>query len=203
VGDDESAAVSERRKPPQLRLPDVLDDRVRVLLVGINPGLRSAQLGHHFAGPSNRFWKLLFSSGLVGEALTFEDDRRLGEWGLGLTNLVPRATRGIDELTPLEYAAGQRALVRRIARHEPQLVALVGVTLARVLGPSHVTAAIGRQDWTIAGRRVFVVPNPSGRNAHYSYAEMLQAFRALAEAAQAVRDVGPTPTRGLKRADYE
>lgn len=165
---------------------------MRVLLVGINPGLRSAQQGHHFAGPSNRFWKLLFTSGLVGEALTFENDRRLGEWGLGLTNLVARATRGIDELTPLEYAAGRRALLRKIARRQPQLVALVGVTLARVLGPSPAAATIGRQDWTLAGRPVFVVPNPSGRNAHYSHADMLQAFRALAEAAGPLTHAPPT-----------
>jgi TDG/mug DNA glycosylase family protein len=166
------------------RLPDILSDQMRVLLVGINPGLRSAQLGHHFAGPANRFWALLLASGLVGEALTFADDRRLGEWGLGLTNLVARATRGIDELTPLDYAAGRRALARKVKRYTPRLVGLVGVTLARVLGPSSAVATIGPQDWTIAGRPVFVVPNPSGRNAHYSYADMLRAFRALALAAE-------------------
>jgi double-stranded uracil-DNA glycosylase len=161
------------------RLPDVLDARVQVLLVGINPGLRSAQLGHHFAGHSNRFWRLLFEAGLVGEPLTFAEDRRLLEWGLGLTNLVARPTSGIDELTPAEYVAGRRTLERKIARWSPRVVALVGLTLARTLGPPRSTLAIGPQPWPLAGRPVFVVPNPSGRNAHYSYEQMLDAFGAL------------------------
>ena len=160
-------------------LPDVLDARVRVLLVGINPGLRSAALGHHFAGHANRFWKLLFEAGLVSEPLTFADDGRLPEWELGLTNLVPRPTRGIDELTPAEYAAGRRALERKIVRWAPVRVALIGLTLARTLGPRRASFAIGPQDWTIADRPVLVVPNPSGRNAHYSHAAMLEAFRLL------------------------
>jgi double-stranded uracil-DNA glycosylase len=163
------------------RLPDVLDARATVLLVGINPGLRSAQLGHHFAGHSNRFWRLLFEAGLVGEPLTFAEDRRLLEWGLGLTNLVARPTRGIDELTPAEYVAGRRVLERKIARWSAQLVVLIGLTLARTLGPPRAALSIGPQSWPLAGRPVFVVPNPSGRNAHYSYARMLAAFRELAQ----------------------
>jgi TDG/mug DNA glycosylase family protein len=162
-------------------LPDVLDARVRVLLVGINPGLRSAALGHHFAGHSNRFWRLLHEAGLVSEPLTFAEDRRLLEWGLGLTNLVPRPTRGIDTLEPAEYVAGRRTLARKIRRWSPRLVALIGLTLARTLGPPRAELSIGPQSWTLADRPVFVVPNPSGRNAHYSYAAMLDAFRALAE----------------------
>jgi double-stranded uracil-DNA glycosylase len=164
------------------KLPDVLDARVRVLLVGINPGLRSAQLGHHFAGHSNRFWRLLFEAGLVSEPLTFAEDRRLPEWGLGLTNLVARPTAGIDELTSVEYVTGRRALERKIGRWSPRLVALIGLTLGRTLGPPRAAVAIGAQAWTLAGRPVFIVPNPSGRNAHYSYAAMLDAFRALAQA---------------------
>jgi TDG/mug DNA glycosylase family protein len=162
------------------RLPDVLDTRVRVMLVGINPGLRSAALGHHFAGHSNRFWRLLYDAGLVSEPLTFADDRRLLEWGLGLTNLVPRPTRGIDELTPVEYVAGRRALERKVRRWSPRLVALIGLTLARTLGPPRPDVSLGAQGWTLADRPVFVVPNPSGRNAHYSYSAMLEAFRGLA-----------------------
>ena len=165
-----------------MRLPDILDARVRVLLVGINPGLRSAQLGHHFAGQSNRFWRLLFEAGLVDDRLRFADDRRLPEWGLGLTNLVSRPTRGIDELMPAEYRAGRRALERKITRWSPRLVALIGLTLGRTLGPPRVAIAIGAQDWTLAHRPVFIVPNPSGRNAHSSYAAMLEAFRALKQA---------------------
>ena len=146
--------------------------------MGINPGLRSAALGHHFAGHSNRFWQLLHESGLVGERLTFADDRRLLEWRLGLTNLVPRPTRGIDEIEPAEYRRGRRALERKIRGTVPALVGLIGVTLARVLGSSE-ASSLGLQDWQLAECPVFVVPNPSGRNAHYSYAAMLDAFSAM------------------------
>src|SRR5262245_62917779 len=97
-----------------LRLRDRLAPRGRVLFVGINPGVRSAQTGHHFAGYSNRFWKLLYDSRLVPEPIGFEDDRRLHEWGLGITNLVPRATPGIDTLEPREYVAGARLLRRKV-----------------------------------------------------------------------------------------
>src|SRR6266436_1320629 len=97
---------------------------VRVLFVGINPGMRSAAIGHHFAGPSNRFWKLLFESRLVPEPIGTEDDHRLPEWGFGITNLVPRATPGIDTLRLAEYVAGARALRRKVRRWKPDVVAL-------------------------------------------------------------------------------
>src|SRR5678815_1009269 len=89
---------------------------VRVLLVGINPGVRSAEIGHHFAGYSNRFWKLLHESGLVPEPIGTEDDHRLPEWGFGITNLVTRATPGIDTLRPEEFIAGVRTLRRKVRR---------------------------------------------------------------------------------------
>jgi TDG/mug DNA glycosylase family protein len=140
--------------------------------------------GHHFAGYSNRFWKLLSDARLVPEPITYADDRRLPEWGLGITNLVPRATPGIDTLKPDEFVAGARVLRRKIRRWRPEVVALVGVTLYRALfacRPS-VPVALGPQAETIEGARVFVLPNPSGRNASFSYAEMLAAFRALRRA---------------------
>src|SRR6185369_7671061 len=114
---------------PPLR--DVIRPSVRVLLVGINPGVRSSQLGHHFAGPSNRFWKLLYESRLVPEPIGFADDIRLPEWGLGITNLIPRPTPGIDTLRPAEYTAGEKILRRKIRRVKPEVVAFVGVTLFR------------------------------------------------------------------------
>jgi double-stranded uracil-DNA glycosylase len=174
-----------------LRLRDRIAPGVRVLFVGINPGVRSATVGHHFAGPSNRFWKLLFESGLVSERIGYLDDDRLGEWGYGITNLVPRATPGIGDLRPVEYAAGWRALDRKIRKHKPAVVALVGVTLYRAILPLVVSPAsaagrmaprmrLGAQGVTIHGARVFVLPNPSGRNANFSYREMLAAFRMLA-----------------------
>ncbi len=163
------------------RLRDRIEPGVRVLFVGINPGIRSAEIGHHFAGYSNRFWKLLSESGLVGERLTTEDDWRLPEWGFGITNLVARATPGIGDLDAAEYQAGRRRLVAKIGKFRPQVVALVGVTLYRALfpTPSGVRGPLGLQAVDLAGARVFVLPNPSGRNANFSYAEMLEAFRDL------------------------
>jgi TDG/mug DNA glycosylase family protein len=164
---------------PPLR--DRIAPGVKVLFVGINPGVRSAQTGHHFAGFSNRFWKLLHESGLVPERLTFEQDDRLPEWGLGITNIVSRATPGVADLHPSELAAGRRTLARKVRRFEPAIVAVAGVMIYRALFPSTRGAIpLGLSKQRFAGARVFILPNPSGRNAHYSYAEMLEAFRALA-----------------------
>ena len=167
---------------PPLR--DVIRPPVRVLLVGINPGVRSSQLGHHFAGPSNRFWKLLYESRLVPEPIGFADDDRLPEWGIGITNLIPRPTPGIDTLRPEEYIAGARTLRRKIRRVKPEVVAFVGVTLFRsVFGRrTGQPVALGPQEERLEGARVFVLPNPSGRNANFSYAEMLDAFARLRRA---------------------
>jgi TDG/mug DNA glycosylase family protein len=164
---------------PPLR--DRIRPPVRVLLVGINPGVRSSQVGHHFAGPSNRFWKLLYDSRLVPEPIGFADDARLPDWGFGITNLIPRPTPGIDTLRAEEYAAGATALRRKVRRVKPEVVAFIGVTLFRsVFGRRAGEAvALGPQPETFEGARVFVLPNPSGRNAHFSYAQMLDAFARL------------------------
>ena len=155
---------------------------VRVLFVGINPGVRSALTGHHFAGYSNRFWKLLYESRLVPEAIGYGDDRRLPEWGFGITNLIARPTPGIDTLRREEYIAGARALKRKIRRVKPAVVAFVGVTLFRSVfeRPVSQPVRLGLQPETLEGAAVFVLPNPSGRNANFSYAEMLAAYAALA-----------------------
>ena len=154
---------------------------MRVLFVGINPGIRSAALGHHFAGYSNRFWKLLYQSRLVPEPIGTEDDRRLPDWGFGITNLVPRATPGIDTLRPDEYVAGERVLRRKVRRWTPAIVAFVGVTLFRSVFGKRASepVALGLQPERFEGARVFVLPNPSGRNANFSYDQMLTAFRSL------------------------
>jgi TDG/mug DNA glycosylase family protein len=175
-----------------LRLKDRLRPGLDAVLVGINPGVRSALTGHHFAGFSNRFWKLLHESGLVPEPITHEDDARLPEFGLGITNLIARPTPGIGDLKPAEYAAGWEALERKIRRYRPRIVALVGVTVYRALLPVLVTGSDVRLNrparvpgllaTTLHGARLFVLPNPSGRNANYTYAEMLASFRELREA---------------------
>lgn len=161
-----------------------LRDRIRpgveVLFVGINPGLRSALTGHHFAGFSNRFWKVLYEARLVPERITFADDDRLPEWGFGITNIVPRATPGIDTLQPHEYVAGRTRLLQKVRRFRPRVVALVGVTVFRALFPDHKgRVELGRQNQILDDAVVFVLPNTSGRNANFSYAEMVAAFRSL------------------------
>jgi len=163
----------------------LLKDRVgpgmRVLFVGINPGIRSAAIGHHFAGYSNRFWKLLYESALVPEPIGTEDDGRLPEWGFGITNLIARPSSGIDVLRPEEFVAGERTLRRKVRRWRPSVVALVGVTLARALFErrSGEPVALGLQPERYEGASVFVLPNPSGRNANFSYRAMLAEYSAL------------------------
>jgi TDG/mug DNA glycosylase family protein len=166
-------------------MPGILRDRVqpgvRVLFVGINPGIRSAEIGHHFAGYSNRFWKLLYESRLVPEPIGTRDDGRLPEWGFGITNLIPRATPGIDTLRREEYVAGVAVLRRKVRRWRPEIVAFVGVTLYRIVFARRAAGpvSLGPQDNDFEGARVFVLPNPSGRNANFSYREMLAAYRGL------------------------
>jgi TDG/mug DNA glycosylase family protein len=178
-------------KCPPLR--DRIKPGVRVLFVGINPGIRSALTGHHFAGFSNRFWKLLYESRLVPEPITYEDDDRLPDFGFGITNICARATPGIDTLLPHEYVEGRLKLRRKIVRHRPPIVAMVGVTVFRAMFPERKGAvALGPQPERIAGSEIFVLPNPSGRNANFSHNEMLAAFRALR------RRVRPERSRRVK-----
>ena len=174
----EAGAGGMRALPP---LRDRIRPGVRVLFVGINPGVRSSLTGHHFAGYSNRFWKLLYEARLVPEPLSWIDDVRLPDWGYGITNLVPRPTPGIDSLERREYEAGRVMLRRKIRRYRPAVVALIGVTVFRAMFPERKDAvALGLQRERIGDSAVFVLPNPSGRNANYSYAEMARAFRRLA-----------------------
>jgi TDG/mug DNA glycosylase family protein len=162
------------------RLKPRLCQRPQILFVGINPSLRSAEVGHHFAGPGNPFWRLLHAAGLVPEPLTYEDDARLVEWGLALTNIVPRATREASELAPAEYARGRMALARLIRRVEPRVVAFVGSTVYRAFFGSGASGGAGAKPERIGRARVFVVPNPSGRNAAYpGFADKLVWFERL------------------------
>ena len=162
------------------RLRPRLCPRPKILFVGINPSLRSAEVGHHFAGPGNPFWRLLHASGLVPEPLTYADDARLIEWRLALTNIVPRATREASELAPAEYARGRVALARLIARVQPGVVAFVGSTVYRAFFGPRASTGAGPKLERAGGARVFVVPNPSGRNAAYpGFADKLVWFRRL------------------------
>jgi len=182
-------------------LPDYLAPDLSILFVGINPGLRSSEVGHHYAGPSNRFWKLLFDAGLVPYRMIPQDDGRLLEYGYGLTNLIAKPTAGIQELTRQDFLQGRRGLVTKIETYQPALVAVLGISVARVLF-SPVTAnasgkrlatrpiQMGLQPELLAGVRVFVLPNPSGRNAHYSYQTMKDLFGKLKTVSLQSRSLG-------------
>ena len=161
-------------------LRDVVVPRARLLLVGINPGLRSGAVGHHFAGNGNPFWRLLHAARLTPELLHYTDDQRLAEFGIGLTNLCPRMTRTAAELTRAEIARGHEALARKIAAWRPAVVALVGISLYRTYFGAAAGPGPGAKRETISGARVFVVPNPSGLNASFpGFEEKLRWFKRL------------------------
>ena len=162
------------------RLKDVIVAEPNLLLVGINPGLRSSAVGHHFAGNGNPFWRLLAESRLIPTPLTYADDQRLAETRIALTNLCPRATRTAAELTRVEIARGRRTLARKCARLKPRVVAFVGLSLYQMYFCLPRSGGPGAKPQTIAGARVFVVPNPSGLNASFpGFASKLVWFRAL------------------------
>jgi TDG/mug DNA glycosylase family protein len=191
------------------RLPDIIGVSPRILLVGINPSIRSEQVGHHFASPGNPFWRLLFASGLIPVELKHEDDTRLPEFGLALTNLCSRATRSAADLTTDEMNRGARTLVAKIRRANPQVVAFVGVSIYRRIFGGAASLGAGLKTETIAGAHVFVLPNPSGLNASFpGFKDKLIWFEQLREfvktefpettgttrvtpASPAIRDVAP------------
>jgi TDG/mug DNA glycosylase family protein len=174
------------------RLPARLCARPRILFVGINPSLRSAEVGHHFAGPGNPFWRLLYAAKLVPEPFTYEDDVKLPACGFALTNIVPRATRAASELTPAEFEAGRVALARLIARLAPEVVAFVGVTVYRAFFGPRVAQGAGPKPERIGDARVFVLPNPSGLNAAYpGFDDKLVWFKRLKAYAE-------KPRRGVR-----
>lgn len=165
------------------RLRDVLAPHTRLLLVGINPSLRSAAVGHHFASPGNPFWRLLFAAGLIDEPLSSEQDHQLARFGISLTNLCPRPTRAASELSRDEMAAGVKTLQRKCARLRPGVVAFVGISLYQTFFGLGKSGGPGAKAERIAGAYVFVVPNPSGLNASFPgfshklvWYEQLRAF---------------------------
>ena len=161
-------------------LRDAAAPRPRILFVGINPSLRSAEVGHHFASPGNPFWRLLYAARLIPTAFTYRDDARLPSHGLGLTNIVPRPTRAASELTRAEYVAGRLRLARLIARVKPRTVAFVGVTVYRAFFGAAATPGPGAKPQRIGSSRVFVLPNPSGLNAAYpGFRDKLIWFKRL------------------------
>ena len=163
------------------RIPDVIAPDLDVLFCGINPGLYSAATGHHFARPGNRFWPALYASGFTPRLLRPAEQVSLVDCGLGVTNLVARATARASELRDDELRAGGRTLAAKLRRYRPGRLAVLGVTAYRAAfgRPGAVT---GPQPDRLGGVPVWVLPNPSGLNAHVTPAGLAEAFRQLREA---------------------
>lgn len=159
-------------------IQDVIGPGLQVLFCGINPGLYSGATGHHFARPGNRFWPTLYQAGFTPRLLHPSEERELLTYGYGITNLVARATATADELAPEELVAGQRHLRLKVKRHQPQVVAVLGIGAYRTaFGQKSV--ALGLQPERLGNSVVWVLPNPSGLNAHYQLADLADHFRGL------------------------
>ena len=164
-------------------VPDVVAPGLSVLFCGINPGLYSAATGHHFARPGNRFWPALHQSGCTPRQLRPAEQEELPTYGLGITNVVARATARADELTREELRAGAEVLTALVTRYAPEFVAVAGISAYRTAF-DRPGAAMGEQEERIAGARLWVLPNPSGLNAHYQAPALAAAFRELRVAAR-------------------
>jgi double-stranded uracil-DNA glycosylase len=175
-------APSAAPDPPR-PIPDIVAPGLRLIFVGINPSLASAAAGHHFARRTNPFWRLLHAAGLTSSLLRPEEDGRLLELGLGITNLCPRPTRSAAELGRAEQEEGARALHQKVSALAPAWVALVGLSLYPVLFPGGGERGPGAKRARLAGARLYVLPNPSGLNASYpGFAHKLVWFRRLRRA---------------------
>ena len=162
----------------QLTIPDVIAPGLRVLFSGINPGLYSAATGYHFARPGNRFWPALHQSGFTPRQFRPDEQEQLLGLGLGITNIVDRATARADELTAQELRDGGAALLAKAARLRPRWLAVVGVTAYRTAF-GQAGAAVGPQELTVADTRLWVLPNPSGLNALWPMPRLVEAFAEL------------------------
>jgi TDG/mug DNA glycosylase family protein len=166
-------------------VPDVIAPELDVLFCGINPSLYSAAVGHHFARPGNRFWPALHAGGFADRQLLPFEDRTLLMWECGITNIVARATTAADELTSKELRAGGKTLLRKVRRFRPTVVAFLGIGAYRTaFGVKN--AEIGRQADRLAEALVWVLPNPSGLNAHYQLAQLGRCFADLRKALAAL-----------------
>ena len=155
---------------------DVLAPNLKVVFCGINPSVYSVVVGHHFARPGNRFWPALFNSGFTPRLFAPDEDQKLLEVGLGITNVAARATVAAADLFPGELEAGGAILRAKIEKLKPKFLAVLGIGAFRVaFGPKD--AVLGLQDLEIGETRVWVLPNPSGLNAHYKPSDLAQLFR--------------------------
>lgn len=159
-------------------VPDIIGPGLKVLFCGINPGLYSAATGHHFARPGNRFWPTLHQAAFTPRLLAPAEERELLPLGYGITNLVARATATADELSAAELVAGQQLLVAKVRQYQPHLLAVVGIGAFRTAF-ARPKAVLGRQPERIADAAVWVLPNPSGLNAHYQLDDLVARFREM------------------------
>jgi TDG/mug DNA glycosylase family protein len=165
---------------------DVIAPGLRVLFCGINPGLYTAATGHHFARPGNRFWPTLHAAGFTDRPFHPSEERSLLPLGYGITNVVPRTTATAAELAPEELVAGGEALVAKVLRFRPRVLAVLGVMAYRTAF-DRPKATLGLQPERIGDTELWVLPNPSGLNAHYQRGALAELFRALHDYA-----AGPT-----------
>ena len=164
-------------------VPDVIASGLRVLFCGINPGLYSAATGHHFARPGNRFWPALYAAGFTQRLFSPAEERNLLEVGLGITNIVPRATTGAAELSAQELALGAQHLATKVLHYRPKFLAVLGIGAYRGAF-DRADATLGRQLDAIGSTTVWVLPNPSGLNAHYQRDDLARLFLELRHAAE-------------------
>ncbi len=162
---------------------DILAPDLKVLFCGINPGLYSGAVGHHFARPGNRFWPVLQASGFTPRLLSPFEERKLLDYGLGITNVVRRATAGADDLSIAEMVAGGEILQKKIVQYRPRFCAVLGVGAYRAAFGQR-KAHIGRQAVQIGETVLWVLPNPSGLNAHYPLSELARLFGELRRAVE-------------------
>jgi TDG/mug DNA glycosylase family protein len=162
-------------------LPDVIAPGLKVLFAGINPGLYTAAIGHHFGRPGNRFWPTLHQAGFTPRLLSPFEERELLALGYGITNVVDHATAAADELTAEDYLAGGKRLMTKVELYKPKVLAILGVGAYRAAF-GRKKAKVGKQDEPIGETEVWVLPNPSGLNAHFQKPEMANVFRELRQA---------------------
>ena len=167
-------------------LPDVIAPDLKVLFCGINPGLYTAAIGHHFGRPGNRFWPTLHRAGFTPRVLSPYEEQELLPLGYGITNVVDRATAAADELSPEEFVEGGRRLEAKVKSYRPRVLAVLGVGAYRTAF-ARSGAAVGRQDETLGGSVVWVLPNPSGLNAHYQLNGLVEVFKRLRREVEAIR----------------
>lgn len=165
-------------------LPDYLRRGMKLLIVGCNPGERSARLGHYYAGRGNLFWTLLYESGVVPELLEYRDDKRVIEFGIGLTDLVKRPTRGVEELERHEFAEGRILLAQKIGEFAPRVIAFNGKLVFEKFAQR--PCKLGLQKEHLYGARVFVLPSTSGQHAVVR-GQKLRYFRQLAKVLEGLK----------------